>query len=204
MPRIWLLFVAALLHGETAIRPITPAIIGIFPCGLQRGTEKMKSPRVRKAFDIAQEPDKTREKYGRTAIGQGALLARHLVEEGDHRGDIFPQLANDFLPELDKAFSSLIGGLSERGILESTIVLATRRAPEINVNVAAITGPTLSRSSSPVEAYALAACGAPLTPMACTFRTLPSKYLTSVQPGSTSAALQGGRWKTARLPDGVI
>jgi uncharacterized protein (DUF1501 family) len=53
----------------------------------------------------------------------------------DHHRDIFPTLANDFLPELDRAFSSLIEDLDERGLLDSTLVILTGefgRTPEIN------------------------------------------------------------------------
>jgi Protein of unknown function (DUF1501) len=109
----------------------------------------MRSPAAKKAFDIAQEPDALRDKYGRTTTGQGALLARRLVESGvrfvtlgrggnawDHHTSIFPNLSNEFLPELDKAFSSLVEDLSERGMLDTTLVIVTGefgRTPELNV-----------------------------------------------------------------------
>jgi hypothetical protein len=109
----------------------------------------MRSPKAKKAFDIAQEPEKLRDKYGRTTTGQGALLARRLVEAGvrfvtvgrggnawDHHTNIFPNLSNEFLPELDKAYSSLLEDLSERGMLDTTMVVVTGefgRTPEINV-----------------------------------------------------------------------
>lgn len=116
----------------------------------QSAFDLMKSPRARKAFDLAAEPDRLRESYGRTSMGQGCLLARRLVESGvrfvtvargdnawDHHGNIFPTLANDFLPELDRAFSSLLDDLGERGMLESTMVIVSGefgRTAEINVN----------------------------------------------------------------------
>jgi len=112
--------------------------------------ELMRSPQAKKAFNIAEEPEALREKYGRTTVGQGCLLARRLVEAGvrfitvgrgfnswDHHNNIFPNLANDFLPELDRAYSALLADLSERGMLDSTLVLLTGefgRTPEINVN----------------------------------------------------------------------
>ncbi|MBI3679082.1 MAG: DUF1501 domain-containing protein [Acidobacteria bacterium] len=116
----------------------------------QSAFDLMRSPRARKAFDIALEPEKVRNGYGRTAMGQGCLLARRLVEAGvrfvtvsrgenawDHHGNIFPTLSNDFLPELDKAFAALLSDLDDRGMLDSTIVLVAGefgRTPEINVN----------------------------------------------------------------------
>ena len=110
----------------------------------------MRSERAKKAFDIAQEPEKLREKYGRTSLGQGALLARRLVESGvrfvtisrgfnkwDHHGGVFRALANEFLPELDRAYATLLEDLHQRGMLDSTIVIVTGefgRTPEINTD----------------------------------------------------------------------
>jgi hypothetical protein len=107
----------------------------------------MRSPLAKKAFDIAQEPETLREQYGHTGMGQGCLLARRLVEAGvrfvtikrgnwDHHSNIFENLANDYLPEFDRAYATLLEDLHERGMLDSTIVLVTGefgRTPEINV-----------------------------------------------------------------------
>jgi len=116
----------------------------------QSAFDLMKSPLAKKAFDVAQEPEALRNRYGRTSMGQGCLLARRLVESGvrfvtisrgdnawDHHGNIFPTLANDFLPELDKAFATLVDDLSDRGMLDSTLVIVSGefgRTAEINVN----------------------------------------------------------------------
>ncbi len=110
----------------------------------------MRSPRAKKAFNIAEEPEKLQERYGHTVNGQGCLLARRLVEAGvrfvtiarqgnawDHHREIFPNLGNDFLPEFDRAFSTLLEDLDERGMLDTTLVIASGefgRTPEINVN----------------------------------------------------------------------
>jgi hypothetical protein len=112
--------------------------------------ELMKSPRAKSAFDIAQEPEPLRQQYGRTAMGQGCVLARRLVEAGvrfvsvgkgenawDHHGNIFPAYANEFMPELDQAFAALLTDLEQRGMLDSTLVILTGefgRTAEINVN----------------------------------------------------------------------
>src|SRR5262249_13687136 len=42
----------------------------------------LTAPQVKKAFDLSAEPEKLRERYGRTTYGQGCLLARRLVEAG--------------------------------------------------------------------------------------------------------------------------
>lgn len=116
----------------------------------QAAFELMRSPRAKKAFNMAEEPDTLRDEYGRTSMGQGCLLARRLVEAGvrfvsvgkgenawDHHGNIFPAYSNEFMPELDRAFSTLLSDLKSRGMLDSTLVLLTGefgRTAEINVN----------------------------------------------------------------------
>ena len=108
----------------------------------------MQSSRAKKAFHIGEEPEELRDRYGRTSLGQGALLARRLVEAGvryitvtrgfntwDHHGDIFPQLSQTFLPELDNAFATLLEDLDQRGMLDTTLVVVTGefgRTAEIN------------------------------------------------------------------------
>jgi uncharacterized protein (DUF1501 family) len=110
----------------------------------------MHSAQAKKAFQIENEPETVRDRYGRTSLGQGVLLARRLVEAGvrfvtvsrgfnayDHHKDIFPLLGNTFLPELDRAYSALLEDLYQRGMLDSTIVIVTGefgRTPEINAN----------------------------------------------------------------------
>ena len=108
----------------------------------------MHSAQAKKAFQIENEPESMRDRYGRTSLGQGALLARRLVEAGvrfvtvsrgfntfDHHKNIFPLLQNVFLPELDRAYSALLEDLGQRGMLDSTVVIVTGefgRTPEIN------------------------------------------------------------------------
>jgi len=114
----------------------------------QTAFQLMHSEKAKKAFRIEEEPEALREKYGRTQFAQGTLLARRLVEAGvrfvtvsrgfntwDHHKDIFPNLANTFLPELDRAYAALLEDLHQRGLLESTLVIVTGefgRTPEIN------------------------------------------------------------------------
>jgi len=85
-----------------------------------------------KLFDLGQEKNELRERYGRNTFGQSCLMARRLVQRGvpyitinfggwDLHKDIFPTLRRK-LPELDKGLATLFQDLSERGLLESTIV----------------------------------------------------------------------------------
>ncbi len=83
-------------------------------------------------FDLGQETDETRTRYGRTKFGQSCLAARRLIENGskfvtiNHGGwdthkDHFASMRRK-LPELDRGLGSLIADLDDRGLLDSTIV----------------------------------------------------------------------------------
>jgi hypothetical protein len=111
----------------------------------QRAYAMMSSEKAREAFDLSKEPDKLRDEYGRHAAGQRMLLARRLAEAGvrfisltyggwDHHDNIRNGVSNQ-MPEFDKAFAALIRDLSQRGMLDSTLVLVTTefgRTPKIN------------------------------------------------------------------------
>ena len=85
-----------------------------------------------KVFDLAQEKDDLRDRYGRTTFGQACLLARRLVERGvpyitiNYRGwDTHKQHFQTMrrkLPEMDKGMATLLQDLADHGLLESTIV----------------------------------------------------------------------------------
>jgi hypothetical protein len=87
---------------------------------------------ARKLFDLSQEKDEIRDKYGRNTFGQSCLMARRLVEQGvpyitinytgwDTHKQHF-QIMDRKLPEMDKAMASLLEDLSERGLFDSTII----------------------------------------------------------------------------------
>src|SRR4051812_5727550 len=85
-----------------------------------------------KVFDLGQEKDELRDRYGRNTFGQSCLMARRLVERGvpyvtinykgwDTHKQHFPIMRRK-LPELDRGLATLLQDLAERGLLESTIV----------------------------------------------------------------------------------
>jgi hypothetical protein len=85
-----------------------------------------------KVFDLSQEKDEVRERYGRKTFGQACLLARRLVERGvpfitinykgwDTHKNHFATMRSK-LPEMDRGFATLLADLADRGLLESTIV----------------------------------------------------------------------------------
>lgn len=87
---------------------------------------------TRKLFDLSQENEDVREGYGRNTFGQSCLMARRLVEQGvpyitiNYQGwDTHKQhfeTMNRKLPELDQGMSTLLQDLTDRGLLDSTIV----------------------------------------------------------------------------------
>lgn len=114
----------------------------------QKAFELMTSTDAKKAFDIRSEPDKLREEYGRNALGQSCLMARRLVEAGvrcvtidhsnwDTHDNNFDTLKNQLLPFLDAGLSTLLRDLSDRGLLETTLLVVTGefgRTPRVNKN----------------------------------------------------------------------
>jgi hypothetical protein len=114
----------------------------------QEAENIMRSPSVKKAFDIWAEPEALRDRYGRTPLGQGCLLARRLVEAGarfitvnasraiwDTHADNFKRCEKQLLPEFDSAYATLMDDLSQRGLMDSTLVVVSGefgRTPKIN------------------------------------------------------------------------
>lgn len=86
----------------------------------------------RKLFDLSLEKDELRDRYGRNTFGQSCLMARRLVEAGvpyvtiNYKGwDTHKQhfeIMRRKLPEMDAGFATLLQDLSERGLLDSTVV----------------------------------------------------------------------------------
>ncbi|MBL9132965.1 MAG: DUF1501 domain-containing protein [Verrucomicrobiaceae bacterium] len=105
----------------------------------------ISSSQAREAFNLAAEPAKLRDEYGRNAAGQRFLLARRLVEAGtrmvsvnfgswDHHSNIKGAFEGQAV-QFDTAFARLIKDLEERGMLDTTLVLVSSefgRTPKIN------------------------------------------------------------------------
>jgi hypothetical protein len=119
----------ARLNDEAAGDPVLA-----FDEYFQQGHNLVTSPEAQKAFDISQESPETRDRYGRDGFGQRCLLARRLVDAGvpfitvydggwDHHSDIFGALRKR-LPSWDNSVATLIQDLKERGMLDSTLVIA--------------------------------------------------------------------------------
>ncbi len=133
---------------------------------LQQSGYEMITGAARNAFDLSQEKESLRERYGRNMYGQATLCARRLVEHGvpfvnvnwhrnykvtkgfdiafdfdthaNHTGRVGPMHT-----ALDHAFSALIEDLSQRGLLESTIVVCVGefgRSPKIQTKPPFVNG----------------------------------------------------------------
>ena len=106
---------------------------------------QLLASRAGDAFDLESEPRKLRERYGNSKIAQSFLLARRLVEARtslvtinwedetkisgtntcwDTHKDNFPKLKNLLCPMFDRCFSAFLEDLDERGLLQTTLVVA--------------------------------------------------------------------------------
>jgi uncharacterized protein (DUF1501 family) len=107
------------------------------------------SAEASRAFDLARESDAVRDRYGRHSWGQSHLLARRLIEAGsrfvttvngrsivwDTHQDNFNRLQNKLVPPMQRAFVALLDDLSDRGLLDETLVIWMGdfgRTPKIN------------------------------------------------------------------------
>jgi len=114
----------------------------------KQALEILRSDKTKKAFNLGLESSELRTRYGNNPFGQGALAARRLVEAGvrfvtislggwDTHNQNFQNLKTKLLPQLDQTLSALIQDLSDRGLLDSTIVYCAGefgRTPKINKN----------------------------------------------------------------------
>ncbi|MGH9673386.1 MAG: DUF1501 domain-containing protein, partial [Bryobacteraceae bacterium] len=112
----------------------------------EKAFDLVLSGKARAAFDLSNEPDKARDRYGRSTFGQSLLLARRLIEAGtrfvqvnwpsvangnpetdawDTHAANFGPLKNLHCPKLDTGLSALIEDMDERGLLKDTLVVAT-------------------------------------------------------------------------------
>jgi hypothetical protein len=112
----------------------------------ERAYDLVNSSDAKKAFDVNVESQQVRDLYGATTYGQGALLGRRLVEAGarfvtiskggwDTHQQNFQNLSGRLLPELDKAYAGLLTDLSQRGMLDKTLVILMGefgRTPRVN------------------------------------------------------------------------
>jgi hypothetical protein len=115
----------------------------------RRALELLSSSASREAFNLSKEPPQVRDFYGPTPFARNCLLARRLVEAGvplitvysfgnrdwDTHGANFSTLKNTLLPPTDQGLTALLEDLSNRGLLDETLVVWMSdmgRTPRIN------------------------------------------------------------------------
>ena len=117
----------------------------------RKAFDLLTTPAMQRAFQIDREAPRVRDGYGRNIYGQSVLLARRLIEAGtrvacvswapdanatwDTHGSNFKKLKENLLPQLDAALSSLLNDLTDRAMLERTLVVVMGefgRSPKIN------------------------------------------------------------------------
>lgn len=127
---------------------------------MKSGYDLLLNSDSRRAFDLTQESEATRARYGYTTFGQSSLLARRLVEVGvpyvqlnysrhpeainpgfelgwDTHVYNFELLQDQHCPILDRAFSALLDDLYDRGLINDTLVVMMGefgRTPKITSN----------------------------------------------------------------------
>lgn len=117
----------------------------------RHAVELLTSTKLRDAFDLAREPERLRDRYGRHRHGQSVLLARRLVEAGcrfvtvywgkeeqdwadgvknrvannpwDTHRNHFPLLKDALLPRADQTLSALLDDLVQRGLFDEVLVV---------------------------------------------------------------------------------
>ncbi|MFO0426098.1 MAG: DUF1501 domain-containing protein [Planctomyces sp.] len=124
----------------------------------QKAFGLLTSSATKAALDLSPEPDSLRDRYGRTVFGQNCILGRRLIESGvpfvqvnwsgdaedeQQGGDggwdlhyrLFERMQDRYCPIFDLGFTGLLEDLEQRGLLESTLVIAMGefgRSPEIS------------------------------------------------------------------------
>lgn len=109
----------------------------------------LTSGKVVDAFEVGNERDEVRDRYGRNKFGQSLLLSRRLIEAGvpivqatmgivqtwDTHVDNWGRLKNTLLPQLDQGLEALMEDLTASGLLDQTLVVVMGefgRTPKIS------------------------------------------------------------------------
>ncbi len=122
----------------------------------EKALDLVVSGRARKAFQLEEETEATRESYGRNTFGDSLLLARRLIDAGtrvveviwpkvansdnhswDQHKDLSKRMKNQSAPKFDAGVSGLIEDLDRRGMLDETMVVVVGefgRSPQRGVS----------------------------------------------------------------------
>jgi len=131
-----------LQHFDEGIRRVEEtASVQAYREHYRRAGDLLDSNATRSAFDLSQEPEQLRDRYGRNMVGQSTLLGRRLIEAGvpfvtvyspvseinspswDTHLNNFPRLKQELLPPVDLALPTLLDDMRDRGLLDDTLVI---------------------------------------------------------------------------------
>jgi len=172
-----------LLRGINGSMPALEKAVGSYALDkyYQNAFDLVLSGKARNAFDLSLETDEMRDRYGRFTFGQGALMARRLVEAGTRMVQLnWPSVANGdpettawdthaanfgplrdlHCPKLDKAVSALLTDMDDRGLLAETLIVAVGefgRSPRLGVSTSGNTNSPDGRDHWPYCYTALVA-----------------------------------------------
>ncbi|HUE16674.1 MAG TPA: DUF1501 domain-containing protein [Planctomycetaceae bacterium] len=131
-------------------------LLDAFDADTRQAFDLLASGRSAQAFRLDDEPAAVRERYGRSPFGQSVLLSRRLIEAGvklvqvnwyraadeppsnpcwDSHTNEAQRLRKVLAPPTDRAYSALLEDLSQRGLLDGTLVVCMAefgRSPRIN------------------------------------------------------------------------
>lgn len=129
---------------QTLDRFESSPVVSTFDEHTRQAFQMLQKPETRQAFEVDREPEALRQTYGMTPFGQGALLARRLVQSGvrlvqlnwyrgpdepsanpcwDSHTDETNRLKDVLVPPTDAALSALVEDLDNRGMLDETLVV---------------------------------------------------------------------------------
>lgn len=125
------------------------AAVESFDSHRQAAISLLTDGRMQRVFDVHRADPRDLDRYGRNAFGWSLLMARQLVEQGvglvqvnlgnnetwDTHENNFPLLRDCLLPPTDRGVSALLDDLSERGLLNETLIVMCGemgRTPKVN------------------------------------------------------------------------
>lgn len=148
-----------LTQFEQQLSSVRPAQLESFSRNQSQAFDILTSSKLRESFDLSQEDPNLVGRYGNTLFGNSTIIGRRLLERGakfvnvtfdlywgpvqidydawDTHQKNFDILKNNKLPVFDRVYSALMQDLTERGMMDDTLVLVTSemgRTPKVNGN----------------------------------------------------------------------
>ncbi|MBM3981177.1 MAG: DUF1501 domain-containing protein [Planctomycetes bacterium] len=151
----------SLLHqiDDRARKLESDGTIGGYDRAQQRAFGLLTASKMKACFDLSKEDPRLLDRYGRTLFGHSTLIGRKLIEEGvrfvnvtwdlfwdriqidydawDTHTKNFSIMKQNKLPHFDQTFTALLEDLTDRGLLDDTLLVVMSemgRTPKINAS----------------------------------------------------------------------